>query len=109
MVYDEKLADRIHKMLAKQKGLTEKKMFGGITFMLNGNMCCGVLKSDLVVRIGPKNYENALAESHVRPMDFTGRPLKGLVFVDPAGYQADEDLAKWVKRAVDFTSSLPAK
>lgn len=98
MVYDEKLADRIHKMLAKQKGLTKKKMFGGITFMLNGNMCCGVLKSDLVVRIGPKNYENALAEPHVRPMDFTGQPLKGLVFVDPAGYQTDEDLAKWVKQ-----------
>lgn len=109
MVYDERLADRIRKMLARQKGLTEKKMFGGIAFMLNGNMCCGVVKNNLVLRIGPKNYEKALAEPHVRPMDFTGRPLRGFVFVGPGGYQTDEDLAKWVKRAVDFVSSLPAK
>lgn len=109
MVYDERLADRIRKMLARQKGLTEKKMFGGIAFMLNGNMCCGVVKNNLVLRIGPKNYEKALAEPHMRPMDFTGRPLRGFVFVDPSGYQTDEDLAKWVKRAVDFVSSLPAK
>ena len=109
MVYDEKLAGRIRNMLVKQKGIDEKKMFGGISFLLKGNMCCGVLKNNLIVRIDPKNYEKALTESHVRPMDFTGRPLKGLVFVDPAGYQTDEDLAKWVKRAVDFASSLPAK
>ncbi len=92
MVYDEKLADRIRKMLTTRKGLVEKKMFGGITFMLNGNMCCGVVKNNLVVRIGPERYEKVLAEPHVQPMDFTGRPLRGFVFVGPGGYQTDEDL-----------------
>jgi len=109
MVYDEKLANRIRKMLVTQKGLAEQKMFGGIAFMLNGNMCCGVVKNSLMVRVGPKNYERALAEPYVRPMDFTGRPLRGFVFVGSGGYQTDRDLAKWVKRAVDFASSLPAK
>lgn len=109
MTYDVKLAGRIREILARRKGLAEKKMFGGISFMLNGNMCCGVVKDNLLVRIGPENYEKALAEPHVRPMDFTGRPLRGFVFVGPGGYQTDEDLAKWVKRAVDFASSLPAK
>ena len=109
MVFDEKLVDRIRKLLAGQKGLAEKKMFGGIAFMLLGNMCCGVIKDDLVVRVGPERYERMLAEPHVRPMDFTGRPVKGFVFVGRGGYKADEALAKWVTRAVDFTSSLPAK
>jgi TfoX/Sxy family transcriptional regulator of competence genes len=109
MVYDEKLAGRIRKKLAKRQGVTERKMFGGIAFLTNGNMCCGVLKNNLIIRTGPQNYEKTLKEPNVRPMDFTGRPLRGFVFVGPAGYQTEKDLTNWVKRAVDFTSSLPAK
>jgi len=109
MVYDEKLASRIRKILVMQKGLAEKKMFGDISLMLKGNMCYGVIKNNLVVRVGPERYEKALAERHVRPMDFTGRPLRGFVFVGLGRYQTDEALTKWVKLAIDVASSLPAK
>ena len=109
MTYNEKLADRVRNTLAGCKGLTEKKMFGGISFMLNGKMCCGVVKEDLVVRVGPERYEEALAEPYVRPMDFTGRPLRGFVFVGPPGYQTNEALANWVGRAAHFVTSLSKK
>ncbi len=109
MAYDEQLASRIRKALARHEGLTEKKMFGGISFMLHGNMCCGVVRDDLVVRVGPDLYEEAVMEPHARPMDFTGRPLKGLVYVGPGGHRSDEALAKWLKRDVDLTASLPPK
>jgi TfoX/Sxy family transcriptional regulator of competence genes len=109
MAYNGKLADRIRKVLAGQQGLSERKMFGGIAFMLRGKMCCGVVKDDLVVRVGPKLYEEALAEAHARPMDFTGRPLRGFVFIAPAGHKTDQALAKWVRRAVKFARSLPPK
>jgi TfoX/Sxy family transcriptional regulator of competence genes len=109
MPYDEKLADRVRGVLARQEGLTEKKMFGGLSFMLRGNMCCGVVRDDLMVRVGPKQHEEALAEPYARPMDFTGRPLKGMVYVGPEGYCSEESLAKWVKRGVDFATSLPPK
>lgn len=109
VAYDEKLADRVRQALSGRKGLTEKKMFGGVAFMLRGNMCCGVVKNDLVIRFGPHGYDKALHEPHARPMDFTGRPLKGFVFVDPGGYRTDKALAKWVKQAVNFARTLPSK
>ena len=109
MAYDEALADRVRHVLGRHKELTEKKMFGGITFMLRGNMCCGVTKEDLVVRVGAEQYEKVLVEPHARPMDFTGRSMKGFVYVGPGGYRSDEALARWVKRGVDFALSLPAK
>ena len=109
MPYDEKLADRIRQVLPKQKAISERKMFGGIAFMLGGNMCCGVAKDLLMARIGPEGYERALREPYVQPMDFTGRPLRGFVYVSPAGYQTDESLESWVGRAVRFASSLPPK
>jgi TfoX/Sxy family transcriptional regulator of competence genes len=109
MTYDEKLAGRVRRALARRKGLAEKKMFGGISFMVGGNMCCGVVNDDLVVRVGLEDYEKALAEPHARPMDFTGRPLKGFVFVGPDGYRTDKALSTWLKRAVDFAASLPVK
>jgi TfoX/Sxy family transcriptional regulator of competence genes len=84
-------------------------MFGGITFMLHGKMCCGVVGNELVVRVGRESYDEAVSQPHVRPMDFTGRPLKGFVFVGPGGYETDEELAKWVKQATKFVSSLRAK
>lgn len=108
-MYDEKLAERIRRTLTGRKGLTEKKMFGGISFMLGGNMCCGVVNTDLVVRVSPEDYEKTLDEPHTRPMDFTGRPLRGFVYIGPEGYRTDKDLSKWVKRAVDFAASLPMK
>ena len=109
MAYYEKLADRIRKALTGRKGLTERKMFGGIAFILRGNMCCGVVGNDLVVRVGPERYEKLLSQPHARPMDFTGRPFRGFVFVRPGGYKTDKALARWVKEASDFVSSLPRK
>lgn len=105
MAYNEELAARVRKALAGSTEITEKKMFGGLTFMLGGSMCCGIVKDDLVVRVGPDSYEDALAESNARPMDFTGHPLKGMVYVEPEGYRTDKALATWVRRGVDFAAS----
>lgn len=79
-------------------------MFGGLTFMVNGAMCCGVTSEALVVRVGPAEYEHSLAEPHARPMNFTGRPLVGMVYVDPPGYRTAAALARWVQRGVDFVT-----
>ncbi len=109
MAYDEEFADRIRKLLARRKGLVEKRMFGGIAFMLRGHMCCGVVKNELMVRVGPDAYEDALAQPHARPMDFTGRPLKGFVYVGAEGIESDTELKDWVARGVAFVKTLPAK
>ena len=109
MAYDEKLASRIRKILTQYKGVREIKMFGGLCYTLRGNMCCGVDKTDLMVRVGPEKYEQALTQPHARPMDITGCPLKGFVFVDKKGYKALSSLRKWVKQSVDFAVSLPPK
>ena len=109
MTYDLELAARLRKALAPRKGVSEKRMFGGLSFMLDGNMCCGILDDDLVVRLGPNNYENALAERHARPMDFTGRPHRGMVYVGPEGCETDKSLSTWVDRGVEFAASMPPK
>ena len=109
MSYDEKLADRVREVLGPRDDVVEKKMFGGLCFMVNGAMCCGLTQTDLMVRVGPEQYEDALAESHARPMDFTGRPLKGMIYVAPAGLRTRAALAKWVGRGVAFVSALPPK
>ena len=109
MAYDEGLAQRVREMLAEHSGITEKKMFGGIAFLLRGNMCCGVVGDDLMVRVGPGAYEDSLRLPAARPMDFTGRPMKGFVFVGPDGYESDDDLDAWVTRGAGFALSLPAK
>ncbi len=108
MAYNAEIADRVLKVLEGREGLTERKMFGGIAFMLNGNMCCGVTNDDLMVRVGADGLEDALDQPHARPMDFTGRPMKGFVFVD-AGAVGDRVLRQWVQRGVVFAESLPAK
>ncbi len=108
MAYNVEIAGRVQKALEDQEGLTERKMFGGIAFMLWGNMCCGVTNDDLMVRIGADGLEDALVQPHARPMDFTGRPMKGFVFVDAAAL-GDRDLRRWVQRGVAFAQSLPAK
>jgi hypothetical protein len=109
VAYDERLAERIRRALAVREGMTEKKMFGGIAFMLNGNMCCGIVGDDLMLRVGPERFEETLARPHARPMDFTGRPMKGMVYVGPEGIQSDAGLAAWLGRGIDFAATLPPK
>lgn len=109
MAYDELLADRIRDVLAARADVSERKMFGGIAFMVSGNMAVGVIGEDLMVRLDPADAEKALAESHARPMDFTGKPMKGMVYVEPAGTEAEEDLGAWVEAGADFAASLPPK
>ena len=108
MAYDEGLADRIRKALHDRDDIEERKMFGGITFMVAGRMACGVVHDDLMVRVGPDGHEAALTEPHTRPMDFTGRPMRGMVYVEPAGTRSDSDLARWVDRAVNGATAEPA-
>jgi TfoX/Sxy family transcriptional regulator of competence genes len=109
MAYDENLAARIRALLDSDPSVTERKMFGGIAFMINGNMCCGVAGEDLMLRVGAAEYEAALARPNARPMDFTGRPMKGMVFVGAAGTRTAKSLETWVARAFAFASSLPPK
>ena len=109
MPYDEGLAERVRELLDERPDLTEQKMFGGIGFMLGGNMCCGVLGDELVVRLGAEDGEAALAEPYVRPFDFTGRPMRGFVLVGPGATETDDALDSWVSRAEAFASSLPPK
>lgn len=109
MAYDEHLADRVRKLLKGQRGFTEKKMFGGIGFLLNGNMCCGVLKRELILRLGPEKAEEAFKDPEVRAFDITGRAMSGWVMVGPDGYERHEALDRWIVLAVEFASSLPSK
>jgi TfoX/Sxy family transcriptional regulator of competence genes len=109
MAYDEGLAQRIREHLDDRFDVTEKKMFGGVAFMLGGNMCCGVVADELMVRVGRDAYQDSLALPHAREMDFTGRPMRGMIYVGIEGIDADEDLAAWVDRGVGFASSLSAK
>lgn len=109
MAYDEELAARVREMLAERSGLSEQKMFGGIGFMLGGNMCCGVHGEDLIVRLSTDDSDEALSHPHVRPMDITGRPMRGWLFVSAGGTRTEGALRGWVVRAADFAGSLPKK
>lgn len=109
MAYDEKLGERIRALLAPFPEITERKMFGGLAFLLQGNMCCGVVSEWLMVRVGRESYEAALREPHVREMDFTGRPLRGFVYVAAEGLVSDGDLRAWVERGARYADSLPPK
>ena len=107
MAYDQILAERIRAALPDVPGLTEKKMFGGIGFLVYGNMACGVSRESLIVRINPDASAAALAEPNVRVFDMTGRPMKGWILVEPAGVEADEDLKRWIDQGLAFAQSLP--
>src|SRR3954471_24547486 len=109
MAYDPILADRIRTALARKKGKEEKKMFGGIGFLLNGNMCVGVWKDSLIVRLGPEQAEEALKQPFVRQFDITGRPMTGWVLVEPKGVEDDDQLKGWIQQAVKFVGKLAAK
>lgn len=109
MAYDEALAQRIRTVIGERPDITEKKMFGGVAFLLEGKMFVGIVRDDLMVRVGPDAHEGALAEPHVRPMDFSGRPMQGYVYVAPDGLRSDAALASWVERALSHAATLPAK
>ncbi len=109
MAYDERLAERMTAALLPEPGITQRKMFGGLAFMHRGNMACGIVGDRLMLRLSPDAHEAALTQPHVSPMDFTGRPMRGMVYVEPPGIVADADLARWLQLALAFTSSLPPK
>jgi TfoX/Sxy family transcriptional regulator of competence genes len=109
MAFDAPLAERIRQALARKRGVEEKKMFGGVGFLLNGNMLVGVWKDSLIVRLGPEDGDEALLEPHVKRFDITGRPMRNWVAVEPEGVGSDDLLSGWVQRAVKFVGRLPAK
>ena len=109
MAFSESLAARIRDTLARRKGIAEKKMFGGVGFLLNGNMLVGVWKDSLIVRLGPDEGDDALKEPHVREFDITGKAMKGWVTVEPDGLEDDDQLAIWIKQAMNFVRTLPKK
>ena len=109
MAYDEGLAERLTECIPDNQGLTENRMFGGFGYMLNGNMCVGIHKETLIIRVGVDTAEKILAEDHVRPMDFTGRVMKGWATVEPEAISEDEDITRFCQYAIDFVGTLPVK
>lgn len=109
MAYSESLARRIRYVFTRRRGITEKKMFGGVGFLLNGNMCVGVWKDSLIVRLGPDQAGTALKEQHVVEFDITGRAMKGWAMVEADGLETDEQLSDWIQRALKFVRTLPPK
>ena len=109
MAYDEGLAQRVREIIEEQIGFNEKKMFGGVCYLLNGNMACGILNDNLIVRVGPKKYEDSLKLPSTRKFDITGKPMKGWVMVSSDACETDKDLFKWVHKGVHCALSLPPK
>ena len=109
MAFDEKLAERIRTQLGKTSGVSEKKMFGGLAFLMNGNMCCGVHGKEMIVRLDPAHTEEALSKPHTRVFDLTGRPMKGWILVQTEGLVTEAMLARWIKLGLAYASSLPIK
>jgi TfoX/Sxy family transcriptional regulator of competence genes len=109
MTYDEALAGRVRGAIGGRTDGAERKMFGGVAFMDRGHMFVGIAGDDLMVRVGPDAYDDALARPNARPMDFTGRPMKGFVFVSSEGVSDPEDLASWVDLGLSFVRTLPPK
>lgn len=109
MAHDEDLAERVRAALGSVQGVTEIKMFGGLCYTVRGNMAVGISKSELMVRMAPDDGDKALGEPHVRPMDFTGRPMRGFVFVGPEGVRTSKMLQRWVDLGVAHAASLPPK
>ena len=109
MAYDEGLEERLNDYFEYRNDVEVKKMFGGLCFMVSNHMCCGIIGETLMVRVGPDNYDDCLLKKHAKEMDFTGRAMKGLVYIDPEGISEDSDLEKWVRICEDFIASLPPK
>ena len=109
MSYDQAAAERVRRMLSSRDDVVEKKMVGGLSFLVNGNMCVGITGPALMVRIGAEGRDQALSEPHVRPMQFAGRTMAAFVRVEPAGFAADAELTRWLQRGLEFVASLPPK
>jgi TfoX/Sxy family transcriptional regulator of competence genes len=109
VAYSEDLAERVREALDGRPGVSERKMFGGVAWMVNGNMACGIIGEDLMVRLEREDAERAKAEEHVGPMEFTGRPMRGFVLVEAAAVATAAELGRWVEAGVDFAESLPPK
>ncbi|HKV42506.1 MAG TPA: TfoX/Sxy family protein [Blastocatellia bacterium] len=109
MSFDDGLARRVRSTLHGTGTIVERRMFGGLAFMVNGHMCCGIVGDKLVVRVGAENHGPALADPNSRPMDFNGKPMKGFVYVNPAGYGSAAALKRWVNRGLKFVLALPPK
>lgn len=109
MAYDEGLAERLNEQLIHRTDLEVKKMFGGLCFMLSKHMCCGIVGDMLMARVGPKQYEQCLTKPHASEMDFTGKAMKGMIYVAPAGIESDEELLEWITFCTNFVDNLPPK
>ncbi len=109
MAFDEQLAGRIRRHFRGRSDVEEKKMFGGLCFMLSNHMCCGIVKDTLMARVGPDNYEQCLAKRHASEMDFTGKAMRGMIYVSPEGLASDTDLDRWLGVCTAFVESLPPK
>ena len=109
MSYDKGLAQRVREIVEEEPGYDEKKMFGGICFLINGNMACGILHDDIIIRVGADNYEESLRLPHTRIFDITGKPMRGWVLVSSEGHESDEDLTEWVQKGIKYARSLPPK
>jgi hypothetical protein len=109
MAYDKALSGRIQGIVGRIPGISSKEMFGGMAFMLNGNVACGVIGEYLMVRVGPAGQADALAQEHTRPFDYSGKPMNGWIYVMPGAIRAEAELEKWVQRGLDFAGSLPPK
>ena len=109
MAFDEGLAERIREVFQNRSDVVEKKMFGGLCFMVSGNMCCGIVKDTLMTRVGPEQYEACLKKTHASEMNFTGRPMKGMIYVSPEGVESDKELQWWINACLKFVNTLPLK
>ncbi len=109
MAYNKELASRIRTALAHREAVAEKNMFGGLTFMVDGKMCCGALQDNLVLRVTMQDYEEALTHPSARPMDFTGQPMKGFLYISPEGYTLQEDLQRWLAKGLAYVDASPHK
>jgi TfoX/Sxy family transcriptional regulator of competence genes len=105
MPFDERLAARVRAVLSDRADVVEKRMFGGLAFMVNGRMCCGIVKDDLMLKVGPQKHQELLAKPHARPMDFTGRPSKGMLYISAAGVRTEAALRSWIDKALEFRRS----
>lgn len=109
MAFDEGLAERIREELQDRNDVIEKRMFGGLCYMVSGNMCCGIVKDTLMTRVGPEQYDACLKKKHASEMNFTGRPMKGMIYVSPEGVESDKELRWWINTCLKFVNTLPAK
>ena len=109
MSYDKGLAQRVREIVEEEPGYDEKKMFGGICFLIDGNMACGILHDDIIIRVGIDNYEESLRLPNTRIFDITGKPMRGWVLVSSEGHESDEDLTEWVQKGIKYARSLPPK